>query len=1175
MKQKIILLVCLAAILGAGIGNAGNGSLPAMYFLLLNPDSSSSSLSAHQAAVTGPLSNAEITAYRTITSAQPVEGPLHADNSSNLLSAGTFDLSLAGVADDDWVVVAAAGGTDIDHDGDGVVDPAPTANQGTLHAIARASDWRTKYLRITPLTELAYRYTEHLFSQIPQEELAIRLQDLARYLIKADIDGSGTVDWYDILAFDPSNPAHRDKLKTSYDWLTTPDENGKTVIASLLAGDEKQMLTCMDELYSYLMTRFPVPDSRYHSVKVSLSVFGEGSATSDAPANLTVDSTLAEPVFEDHAFLPKDENSKVTFAATTATGTQVLSWSGCNIVSADLSECTVPLNKSQSVVVNFGKTATVLNGVVHNLTRTTNTVDVNSIQVFIPDDMTDMIAEMATAAVDDFVVGDDGGGFLRRITAINRISSTFYMLDTVEASLDEIIQQGTGQLYKQMTNGDLEGYTPAATAASSAKTASTAFTPATQGVEFVPSNDPENTTFTITLGSSTSSIVSAKSFIEGSATVTLRDGLEATGQISFDITLDQAIDYSWGDLKSFKFITILDAKQQVELTATKELAKFDFVNVKIGSFRFSPIVFTIGVVPVWVSPIIDVYFFAEGKVSLALSYGLSFSQSVEGGVLYNRNTGWSIHKDFSSDHSWIGPTAKAKASIKGGIEARPVLKIYDATGPAIPQQVYAKMSASVSTEIFGTCSDIVLKNSIGFESAFLWDLSGTSKFGQMLHLDQLEEMTRFNIVDFEIPISESVLYDNCPDYTAGSNLVVKGNGIFASIDVGDANGLATSLTVENTGDETLHWNTSGIPAEVTVLPTSGTLAPGAHETVQMSLFTAGLSAGRYLHNIAFYNEASVGTGLPDEQFGNTDKTVDVNVLGPITDVPVLFVPTSNAVGAVTLTWDFSSTGTTPFVGFQIFATDTPADPTTYQHIYTADIGTRTVTIQGFTPGTTYSFDMRAYTNDGAAPGSFSNKVSVTVGGNPPPPFGVVYSAGQIWADRNLGASRVATSPTDTEAYGDLYQWGRLTDGHEKRNSSTTSAVSSSNVPGHGSFIITNSPPWDWISPQNDNLWQGASDINNPCPTGFRLPTSIELTIERNSWNSDDAEGAFASPLKFVVSGIRGRSDGTFFAVGGRGYYWSSTISVAQPSNVEYLSIESTGILVQNRAMGLSVRCLKD
>lgn len=46
------------------------------------------------------------------------------------------------------------------------------------------------------------------------------------------------------------------------------------------------------------------------------------------------------------------------------------------------------------------------------------------------------------------------------------------------------------------------------------------------------------------------------------------------------------------------------------------------------------------------------------------------------------------------------------------------------------------------------------------------------------------------------------------------------------------------------------------------------------------------------------------------------------------------------------------------------------------------------------------------------------------------------TTGHTWMDRNLGASRAATSSTDTEAYGDLYQWGRAADGHQKRTSGT-------------------------------------------------------------------------------------------------------------------------------------------
>ncbi len=189
--------------------------------------------------------------------------------------------------------------------------------------------------------------------------------------------------------------------------------------------------------------------------------------------------------------------------------------------------------------------------------------------------------------------------------------------------------------------------------------------------------------------------------------------------------------------------------------------------------------------------------------------------------------------------------------------------------------------------------------------------------------------------------------------------------------------------------------------------------------------------------------------------------------------------------------------------------------------------------------------------------------------------GIVTSAtGRVWMDRNLGASQVATGLTDTAAYGDLYQWGRGTDGHEKRTSATTATLSSSDVPGHGKFILAPGSPYDWRSPQNDNLWQGVSGTNNPCPAGFRLPTAIEWDTERASWDSNDDAGAFASPLKLVSAGYRYFSDGTFMGVGSIGYYWSSSVD----GNVaKYLYFGSNLAQLGSfyRAFGFGVRCIQD
>ncbi len=185
------------------------------------------------------------------------------------------------------------------------------------------------------------------------------------------------------------------------------------------------------------------------------------------------------------------------------------------------------------------------------------------------------------------------------------------------------------------------------------------------------------------------------------------------------------------------------------------------------------------------------------------------------------------------------------------------------------------------------------------------------------------------------------------------------------------------------------------------------------------------------------------------------------------------------------------------------------------------------------------------------------------------------TTGQIWMDRNLGATQVATSSTDVNSYGDLYQWGRRADGHQCRTSASTSTLSSIDQPAHGDFIIAPNAPNDWRSPQNANLWQGVNGINNPCPSGYRIPTDPELEAERLSWSVNNSAGAFASPLKLPVAGYRsGNGDGSLGSVGTYGYYWSSTVS---GTNLRYLLFSSSNALMYdaNRALGFSVRCLKD
>ncbi|MBU6426742.1 hypothetical protein KGQ27_00665 [Patescibacteria group bacterium] len=191
-------------------------------------------------------------------------------------------------------------------------------------------------------------------------------------------------------------------------------------------------------------------------------------------------------------------------------------------------------------------------------------------------------------------------------------------------------------------------------------------------------------------------------------------------------------------------------------------------------------------------------------------------------------------------------------------------------------------------------------------------------------------------------------------------------------------------------------------------------------------------------------------------------------------------------------------------------------------------------------------------------------------------YGTVVGAdGNCWLDRNLGATEVATAYNDANAYGYYYQWGRGMDGHQISTSLTTNTLSSTDQPGNSNFILAPSSPYDWRSPQNNNLWQGASGVNNPCPNGFRLPTNQEWSNLVSAAGITDYSTAFSSSLKLTLAGDRDYSSGSLSPQGGFGLYWSSSVSGANAFSLYFSSSGVSPSYSYYRAYGFSVRCIKN
>jgi hypothetical protein len=154
---------------------------------------------------------------------------------------------------------------------------------------------------------------------------------------------------------------------------------------------------------------------------------------------------------------------------------------------------------------------------------------------------------------------------------------------------------------------------------------------------------------------------------------------------------------------------------------------------------------------------------------------------------------------------------------------------------------------------------------------------------------------------------------------------------------------------------------------------------------------------------------------------------------------------------------------------------------------------------------------------------------------------VIGQNGTVWMDRNLGATQIATAFNDAASYGDFYQWG------------------------------TNSPGWVLNGGSTvNNAWNGDSEgSQDPCPNGFRVPTSLELQVEIVSFDS--------SALRLPAGGYRATSDGAIYDAGVEGNYWSSErVSTSDAKELNFLENASTTVFLTNssRNFGLSVRCIK-
>lgn len=237
----------------------------------------------------------------------------------------------------------------------------------------------------------------------------------------------------------------------------------------------------------------------------------------------------------------------------------------------------------------------------------------------------------------------------------------------------------------------------------------------------------------------------------------------------------------------------------------------------------------------------------------------------------------------------------------------------------------------------------------------------------------------------------------------------------------------------------------------------------------------------------------------------------------------------------------------------------------------------------------------------------------------------------FWAPINVGAStttnKAATTGDITDACGKLFQWGRYI-GVNATNSPSGDIYTGTDRPvGVDGGGLPSMTKWDgkhikasssdpntqfnWLqfeegqnNPDNNGMVKGAwyqklwnanegtdnaevvKTANDPCPTGWRVPTEAEWkAIDVNSnnlvWSTESRNLTIwgkesGKNLILPAAGCRLNATGGSSGMSSHGYYWSSS-TPTDDVNATYVGFTNTQLSVSTgyRAAGYSVRCVQE
>jgi len=867
-----------------------------------------------------------------------------------LNETGIFRANLSTLDSDEYVVISVSDGA-FAKTNDGLTANPPIPFTGKIHNLIQVSDIYSENFTISILSDIVYQYAKNMLTEVDTKGLTIRLNDIARVLFQpdADLNKDNLLDAKDLTAFNPLNVTHNNMLSFDYQAFLTDEINGySSVLTSYYENRQEDLFNLLNHQFGTQLSLYPDKDSRNSSVKINVIAFGRGKVNSH-PGKILIDSETDEQSNVYFDFFEISNAEKITLTALPIESTKILGWDGCDVVSSDKTQCICNLDRDHEIRVSFAYEESIVKSNFVDVSRADTIKSENMLTITVSYGDTELLDQMNAITPNTYVIGSTDVGFLRKVLTIEKISSrTFVLITNEDASLEDIVKQGTGNFSRIMTHGDLSPD-------NSLKRAQ-----GIKGVRLVPSNDFNDTQFKIQLGQKSKTRDSQ----HWEETVVLYDNngvkVELAGEINLEIQVNTQVSFGLlSGLEGFKFETMVQADEQLEFIASGEVE--GNWEAELPGIKFGGLTFFIGPVPVYLSFNLDLSVGAGASLSAPLTTDVQFDQNITAGINYSQDSGFQGIKEFNKSWQFNPPKLNAQASVSACLKPAVNVMLYNLTGPKISTEPGLKITAKplLSDEVVNYCrGGIDFTSWFTFESHFSWDFSGDTKIGKLLNLDELEEMTSFPIVENEFPISNWNIGGECGLKPAKLHLT--GNHVHHVQSQGSGEIIQRQYTIQNNGNFELDWEIEDpdVPY-ISFTQTEGKLGENQNTIVTLSIDTQNLPIGIYHKWIKFVNKTSQSKFMPDILTGSTYIIVNIMVMQPELQAPVISEVSLHSPTIAKLNWEYPHDDSREYVkGYYIFQSTDQEDWKVVSIIPHPDQTTQL--ISDLAQNTAYFFSVAAY-----------------------------------------------------------------------------------------------------------------------------------------------------------------------------------------------------------------------